>query len=56
MGQRFRGLMVLVVVLLTGAVLGTAGAQWLTAGPDEGDDTSSQVHTGRPWNAFGSRS
>ncbi|HSM03368.1 MAG TPA: LytR C-terminal domain-containing protein [Longimicrobiales bacterium] len=34
MGARLRGLIVLVVVLLTGAVLGTAGAQWLAAGPE----------------------
>ncbi|MEJ2539546.1 MAG: LytR C-terminal domain-containing protein [Gemmatimonadota bacterium] len=34
MGTRLRGLIVLVVVLITGAVLGTVGAQWLTAGPD----------------------
>ncbi len=38
--------MVLVVVLLTGAVLGTAGAQWLTAEPDGPGEGTSPVHTG----------
>ena len=46
MGARIRGLMVLVVVLLTGAVLGTAGAQWLTAEPDGTGDTTSPIRPG----------
>jgi len=45
-GARIRGLMVLVVVLLTGAVLGTAGAQWLTAEPDGAGARSSPIQTG----------
>ena len=34
MGARIRGLILMVLVLATGAVLGTVGAQWLRAGPD----------------------
>lgn len=33
MGARIRGLIVMILVLATGAVLGTVGAQWLGAGP-----------------------
>ena len=51
MGARIRGLIVMVLVLATGAVLGTVGAQWLGAGTSA---TSSGIRIPVP-EVFGER-